>query len=156
MFKNLKVFSYYLMVFSISVFAEEAKDEAPKQIIPKYKEYYFNQGPDEPQNVVLNSKKDFEESLHPNIRDFVNKRIGRIDLKKQTAVLIAMGTQKSGGFKIVIDKVIELGDTVNIEYHFEAPKPGAPVTLALTTPFHLLIFEKKFNNVELTTSAAAK
>ncbi|MDA8233456.1 MAG: protease complex subunit PrcB family protein [Clostridia bacterium] len=58
------------------------------------------------------------------------------------AVLISMGTQKTGGYKVNIEKAEMNNGVWQIEYTETRPQPGEAVTQALTDPHELLAIKE--------------
>jgi len=56
----------------------------------------------------------------------------------RVAVVAFQGQQRSGGFAIHIERIERNGDRLIVHAKFGEPKPGDMVTMALTSPVHVV------------------
>lgn len=57
-----------------------------------------------------------------------------IDLDKQQVVVVAAGRRNSGGYSVEITGLKKDGATLVVQWRLNSPKPGSPVTDAITYP----------------------
>lgn len=65
-----------------------------------------------------------------------------INFSESMVVLVAMGTQRTGGYSIQVSKVREEKGKIIVSYQAKKPGPGAITTQALTSPFHVVKLQR--------------
>jgi len=88
---------------------------------------------EEPANYVMNSYGELKE---------LKLEISEIDFSKSTAIAVFMGEFNTGGYAIEITEIIEKENKIIIKVIKTFPKPGQPVTQALSQPYHIVKIEK--------------
>lgn len=67
----------------------------------------------------------------------------QIDWEKNQVVLLSMGQRNTGGFRIIVDKVVYGNSEILVYYKTSEPKAGERVTQALTAPYVLFTIDNK-------------
>jgi PrcB C-terminal len=69
-------------------------------------------------------------------------KVDAIDFDKQMIVVISGGVQRSGGYSVQVNKIVAADKTATVHWKLNTPKPGQPVTLALTNPTLTVLVER--------------
>lgn len=65
-------------------------------------------------------------------------RTPRIDFRRRTAFLVAVGPRSSTGYELRIERIVELGDRLVVTLRERAPTSSDPVEARLTHPYRLV------------------
>ncbi len=65
-----------------------------------------------------------------------------IDFSKQMLVAVFLGRRMTGGFSIQIESVVEHENKVVVHVLESSPAKNCIVTQALTSPYHMVVFER--------------
>ncbi len=71
-------------------------------------------------------------------------KVEKIDWQKHMLILISGGVQRSGGYSVQVNKLAIADKTLTVHWKLNRPKPGQPVTLALTHP-GLMVLADRFD-----------
>ena len=63
-----------------------------------------------------------------------------VDFSRQAVVAVFQGLQRSGGYSISVEAIIETGDRIEVEVREQEPGPRNLVTMALTSPWEAVAF----------------
>ncbi len=64
-----------------------------------------------------------------------------IDFSRQRVVGVFMGRQSSGGYDVEVTALERRGDELHLRVVRRSPAPGQPVTMALTSPYHVVVVD---------------
>lgn len=64
-----------------------------------------------------------------------------VDFSRQRVVGVFQGRQPSGGYDIQVTSMERRGDALHLRVVRRTPAPGQPVTLALTSPYHIVVID---------------
>ncbi|MCK4665529.1 protease complex subunit PrcB family protein [Candidatus Dependentiae bacterium] len=78
-----------------------------------------------------------------------------IDFKLETIIAVFQGTQSTGGYSIEIIKVIEKKDSIEVTVQERKPKKGHFVTMAITTPYHIIKIPNRNKKIVFKTEIAS-
>ncbi len=62
-----------------------------------------------------------------------------IDFDRHMVVAVFMGRRNTGGYSVTIESVREVEERVLVRYSTRSPVPGDMVTMAITSPYHIVI-----------------
>lgn len=65
-------------------------------------------------------------------------RVPKIDYRRRTAFLVAVGPRSSTGYELRVERVVELGDRLEVTLRESAPTLGDPIEARLTHPYRLI------------------
>ena len=111
------------------------------------KEFYGNVGLK--QALILKESKAFDpiwKQAYGNVDPRPN--LPEIDFSKEMAIAVFLGTKNSGGFDIEIMKIKELETHIEVFVKNTRPDPDGMVTMALTSPFHIVKLKKQSKEVK--------
>lgn len=74
---------------------------------------------------------------------YVLEKVKDIDYDKQVVLFAYLGTTPSGGYGIGIQKVTLQGNNMTVEVRTRSPRPGQPVTLAMTHPADYVAIDRQ-------------
>jgi hypothetical protein len=96
-----------------------------------------------PQQRVLRSEQELKAAIG-NQADALLKalKVDRIDWKTQMLILVSSGTRRTGGYSVEITQLDVRDNALTVHWKLNAPKPGQPVTQALTHPAQVLLVER--------------
>jgi hypothetical protein len=66
----------------------------------------------------------------------------KIDFAKKMAIAVFMGHRSSGGYEIEIVNISKTEKEIVVEVREREPPPGSPRTMALTQPYHIVVFKR--------------
>jgi hypothetical protein len=69
-------------------------------------------------------------------------KVDKIDWQTQMVVVVTGGTKNTGGYSVEITGVTLKGDALTVSWKLNTPKPGQPVTQAITHPAQAVLVEK--------------
>lgn len=108
----------------------------------------FNSKQEKSQRLVIRDQKVWATTWGAMKGNIMPKpAVPVIDFDKQMVVAVFMGRKMSGGYGIKIVKVEET-DKLIVTVKESAPQKGAMVTMALTSPYHVLVISKSDKKVE--------
>jgi len=61
------------------------------------------------------------------------------DDPERVAIGVFQGEQRTGGYAIRVDRIVRDGDVLTVHARFTAPGPSDIVTMALTSPAHIVV-----------------
>ena len=104
-------------------------------------------------NEIIESREDFEKLWKVVYSFFVPRpHLPDIDLEKTVLVAAFMGEFPTGGYGIVIEKVVEKEKEVVVYIARYYPLPGSDVAQALSSPYCMVAFEKTGKPVTFAAS----
>jgi hypothetical protein len=65
-----------------------------------------------------------------------------VDFEKETVLFVALGSKPTGGHRVEIAEVRQIGDTTEVLVKFQSPRPGGFSIQALTAPYHAVAIPK--------------
>ena len=75
-----------------------------------------------------------------------------VDFSRQAVVAVFQGLQRSGGYSISVEAIIETADRVKVEVREQEPGPRSLVTMALTSPWEVVTFQTPTKPVLFTAA----
>ena len=72
-----------------------------------------------------------------------------IDFERETLVAVFQGQQPTGGYAIEVEAVQRIGRRAVVYVAQTAPEPDDIVTMALTSPYHVVRFARQEGGVEI-------
>lgn len=101
-----------------------------------------------PKRIVVEDQKGWEEvwsgmegNRHPK------PKTPKIDFDTHKVIAVFMGRRMTGGYSVKITS-IEEKDKLVVKVKESGPPPGAMVTMALTSPYHVVVIPKADKPVE--------
>ena len=79
-----------------------------------------------------------------------------VDFEREMVVVVALGRQRSSGYKIRVDRAFREGPTTIIVVHTESPDEGCIVTNALTSPVDIAKMPLLPDPVEFRIEASSR
>ncbi|GGD93383.1 protease complex subunit PrcB family protein [Planktosalinus lacus] len=99
-----------------------------------------NGGKDSESYDIIKSKQALYEQIKMSGLDSqVTQKLNNIDFSEKTVLMLHAGSYNSGGYSIKVSNVEVNGDTSYVTVQKSEPKPGEPVTMALTNPFCVVV-----------------
>jgi hypothetical protein len=74
----------------------------------------------------------------PDIEWSFDERLDEVDLSTHLVIAAFQGRKNTGGYRIEVVSVRQSGNQVYVIADFVTPTPGKPVTLAVTSPYHVI------------------
>lgn len=81
--------------------------------------------------------------------------VPEIDFQKHMVIGAFLGTRPSGGYSVSIARIVE-NDKIQVFVRQQSPGPGDMVTMALTSPFHVVVIPRSEKPVEFVASPEDK
>jgi hypothetical protein len=131
------------------VLAGTAAAAEKSQTVAVIKEWKgFNAAQEAPKRVVVKDQKGWEE-VWTGMEGNVNPKpeTPKVDFDSRMVIAVFMGTRKSGGYSVKITS-IEQNGKVTVKVKESSPPPDAIVTMALTSPYHVVVVPKSDKPVE--------
>ena len=132
--------------------------EAPKTpavaIVKEWKGFYASQ--EAPKKVVAKDQKEWEEiwsSMQGKVQP--KPETPKIDFDKNVVIAVFMGRKMTGGYSVKVLKIEEKNKLV-VTVKVSGPPPGAMVTMALTSPYHVVVVPKTDKAVEFVSEKTEK
>lgn len=72
-----------------------------------------------------------------------------IDFEREIVVAVFQGQQPTGGYAVEVEAVQRIGRRAVVHVAQTAPEPDDMVTMALTSPYHLVRFARQEGGVEV-------
>jgi len=66
-----------------------------------------------------------------------------VDFSREMLILVSPGTCPTGGYDVVIEKVVDRKSEIEVIVLYKEPRPDEFVTEALTQPYHLITLERR-------------
>jgi len=140
-----------LLITGTALAAEKAPGVA---IVKEWKG--SNAAQEKPKRVVVENQKGWEEvwsSMEGNVQP--KPETPKIDFSKNTVIAVFMGMRKSGGYSVKITS-IEEKDKLVVVVKESDPPPDAMVTMALTSPYHVVVIPKTRKAIEFVNEKNEK
>lgn len=98
-----------------------------------------------PSDMAFATIVDYREQLKQDERipEDVLKQVQDVDYSKQVILFAYLGTAPSGGYGIGIEKVSITGNNITVQVRTMSPRPGQPVTLAITHPADYVAIDRQ-------------
>jgi hypothetical protein len=84
-----------------------------------------------------------QENVDPLVSEDDRSLIHTVDFEKQALIAVFWGTKPAGGYSITIDNVSIIGGELVIEVMLQDNDPEFPKIEAATSPYNLVIVDKK-------------
>ena len=107
-----------------------------------------NSAREAPKRIVVKDQKGWEEvwsGMKGN--ESPKPETPKVDFDSQMVIAVFMGTRNTGGYSVKITSVEQNGK-VTVKVKESSPPPGAIVTTALTSPYHVVVVAKSDKPVE--------
>jgi hypothetical protein len=92
---------------------------------------------------IIRSKADLQKELAGlQLEEKAMNQLRAIDFNNQIVLALHAGTHNTGGFGIEVANVEINGTTSYVTVNKTTPKPGEPVTMALTNPYTIVLIDK--------------
>ena len=100
------------------------------------------------QQVVIQSPSEWVSfwAAHVSNHD-PSPKLPDVDFQKKSVIGIFMGQQKTGGYAVKIARVAETAKEIRVFFQETRPAQGAIVTMAMTSPYHLVAIPKTTKKV---------
>jgi len=99
-------------------------------------------------SATIRSAKELAAATGEKDEDAASARLAKalkvesIDWAKQMIIVVSGGVQRTGGYSVTVNK-LEVGDKVlTVHWKLNTPKPGQPVTQAITHPAQTILVER--------------
>jgi hypothetical protein len=111
-------------------------------------------GIEEPKEIVVKTEAEWKVLWQQHS---AGQKMPAVDFGKSTVAAIFLGTRNTGGHRVLVTAVTREGADVIVTWNEEQPGAGLMVTQALTSPFHIVRFDKttgvvKFKKGPTTTA----
>ncbi len=82
----------------------------------------------------------YTEEEWKNIQQLAGRRarLDDVDFEEQMVIAAFMGRRNTGGYSVTIESVLEYEEHIKVHYSFSTPEPDQMVTMAITSPFHIV------------------
>ncbi len=70
-------------------------------------------------------------------------QLRHLDYNRFFAVLVLQGLKSTGGFSVTVQRISRENNQVTVQIQFIEPGPGAWITGAFTSPYHLIAVSKR-------------
>jgi hypothetical protein len=81
-------------------------------------------------------------------------KVDRIDWNKQMLLILSGGRQRTGGYRVELTSLKVKGDELTVRWKLIGPRPGQPVTQALSYPALTLLVERYDNTIRFDPAVA--
>ena len=135
-----------LMMTGIALAAEKSPGVA---VVKEWKGANATQ--EAPKRIVVEDQKGWEEvwsGMEGNVQP--KPETPKVDFDKHKVIAVFMGRRMTGGYSVKITGIEENGKLV-VKVKESGPPPGAMVTMALTSPYHVMVVPKTDKPVEFVT-----
>ena len=108
----------------------------------------------EPAQLVIRSAEELAKAMGTDAETASAQaarmlKVEKIDWSKQMLLVVSAGTRRTGGYRVeVTDLTLSKDGTLTVKWKLNTPRPGGPVTQAITHPAQTLLvdrFEGKVN-----------
>ena len=125
-----------------------AAAEAPLGM-PIKKQWKGNNAKQEkPQRLVIKDQKAWEKTWALMKGNIMPKQAApKIDFNKNMVIAVFMGRKMSGGYSIKVAKIDDK-DKLIVTVKESSPPKGGMTTMALTSPYHVVVIAKSAKEVE--------
>lgn len=116
-----------------------------------------NAAQEKPRQAVVQDQKAWEEiwsAMEGNV--LPKPETPKVDFDKTEIIAVFMGMRMSGGYGVKIVKIEEQDKKLVVTVKESGPPPGAMVTMALTSPYHVVAIAKSAKPVEFALEANDK
>jgi hypothetical protein len=112
-------------------------------------------------NAVIRSAEELAKAMGGNVtaeqaeqRAAQALKVKGIDWTKQMLLTISGGTQRTGGYSVVVKGMTVKDKVLTVQWFVKGPRPGTPVTQALTNPSLTVLVERFDGEVRFDPPAA--
>ena len=95
--------------------------------------------------LIIISRIDEVNNLNGLITDEAKAKLQAVDYSGYFALLVLQGWKPTMGYKVSIDHIARIENTVNIYAEFLEPEPDKEISPAETSPYHLVKVQKTGN-----------
>jgi hypothetical protein len=104
-------------------------------------------GAKEPQQLVIRSSEELAKAAGQPADKAAEElakafKVEAIDWKKQMVVVATGGTKSTGGYSVEVTDLKVKDGVLTVHWKLNTPKPGAPVTRAITHPAQAALVER--------------
>lgn len=124
------------------IFSEtNQKRETNIEIERQWKGYYC--GYTAPSRMVIFTQEQWRE-IWREMHSFILPvpETPKINFEKQMVLAVFMGKKNSGGYEIKISKITKTEEKILVEVIEKKPSPESFRTMALTSPYHIVVIKK--------------
>lgn len=89
---------------------------------------------------IVTESKEYKMLLND---DKLKKKITANDITTSNFLILNLGERNSGGYAIAVDSIEETSESIIVTVKEVTPKPGEPVTLAMTYPMCIVKINSK-------------
>jgi hypothetical protein len=101
--------------------------------------------------LVVDSATELAELWHQiHLVRSVEPPVPDVDFTYEIVLAVFQGEQPSGGHTIAIDRITERVSGTIVDVSLSTPRPDAMVTMALTSPYHLVRLSRPRPPIEFT------
>ncbi len=144
-----------VLVFpTLTVHAAADEECEPMTIVEQWSGH--NSAQDAPRRVVIRDDDDWEQlwkAMHGRIIPM--PEVPEVDFQKHMVLGAFMGTKRTGGYAVRITRVVQ-NDRIVVSVRERAPGPGDMVTMALTSPYHVVVVPLSEKPVKFVEDREAK
>jgi hypothetical protein len=130
--------------------------EGPKKVLMIKEWKGFNAAQEAPQRMVIRDQKNWEKvwtAMTGNIMP--QQAVPKMDFTKTEILAVFMGRKMTGGYAVRIVS-IEEKDKLIVTVRESSPPPGGMVTMALTSPYHVVLIPKTGKDVKFVNQKGEK
>lgn len=137
------------LVAAVAFLGAIVNRSAGEESVPSKKEWRgMNAAQEKAERVVVEEPKGWEDVWSRVAGNVVPKpATPDIDFTRNRVAAVFMGRKRTGGFSVQLT-AREEGGKVIVKVNETHPRPGAIVTQALTSPYHVLVVPKTDEGVE--------
>jgi hypothetical protein len=104
-------------------------------------------GSKDPQQLVIRSAEELAKATGQPADKAAEEmakafKVESIDWKKQMVVVATGGTKRTGGYSVEVTDLKVMESTLTVHWKLNTPKPGSPVTQAITHPAQAVLVER--------------
>lgn len=95
-------------------------------------------------NIIIKNREEWEKLWIQFTRNnSPQPKVPQIDFDKEIVIGVFLGTRRTGGYNIVIEQAIdESSNNYTLFVRYDIPKRGSIVTMAMTSPFHIIAIDR--------------
>lgn len=134
-----------LLLFAITA-CQPQQGELPFETIAQGDGFYTGRGygEEEPNLLIIAGPDEIDKpGLDIQFPLEVADQLRHLDYDRFFAVLVLQGLKSTGGFSVTVQRISRENNQVTVQVQFIEPGPGAWITGAFTSPYHLIAVSKR-------------
>lgn len=142
--KSDPIFIFAVILWSASPFVFSETNQKTKENIKIERQWQgYYSGFTSPSRMVITTAQDWKEAWQKiHSLKLPVPKTPKIDFAKQMVLAVFMGEKRSGGYEIKISKISKTEGGIFVEVAEKEPSPESLRTMALTSPYHIVVIKK--------------